>query len=43
MYMYLLLKMLAVNPLPEEPCTGGSVVSMSDSRPGGCEFDTQLR
>ena len=22
---------------------GGSVVSVSDSRPGGCEFETQLR
>ena len=25
------------------PCLGGSVVSVSDSRPGGCEFDPCLR
>ena len=25
------------------PCPGGSVVSVSDSLPGGCEFDPQLR
>ena len=24
-------------------CLGGSVVSMLDSRPGGCEFETRLR
>ena len=26
-----------------EPHPGGSVVSVSDSRPGGCEFDLRLR
>ena len=26
-----------------QPCLGGSVVSVSDSWPGGCEFDPRLR
>ena len=26
-----------------EPRPGGTVVSVSDSRPGGCEFDPRLR
>ena len=26
-----------------KPRPGGSVVSVSDSRPGGCEFDPRLR
>ena len=30
-------------PTKPLPCPGGSVVSMPDSWPGGCEFDPQLR
>ena len=29
--------------LSRRPCPGGSVLSVSDSRPGGCEFEPRLR
>ena len=29
--------------IKQQPCPGGSVVCVLDSRPGGCEFDPWLR